>query len=139
MSSTSAITAKITAVEASVQYAATTACAMPISSPAAMAPSRLPSPPSATTTKAMPSMSTPIPGERPRIGAVSAPAMPARKAPRAKATVKSLWMSMPRSETISLFSMPARMIAPYLVFSRNNQVRRTRRPAITITNSRYFG
>src|SRR5262249_34274965 len=38
MRSTSAITAKITAVEASVQYAATTACATPISRPAAMAP-----------------------------------------------------------------------------------------------------
>src|SRR5207253_6112413 len=86
--STAAITAKITAVEASVQYAATTACATPIRSPAAMAPSRLPRPPSATTTKAMPSMSTPMPGERPRIGAVRAPAMPARYAPSAKATVK---------------------------------------------------
>src|SRR5205085_5192257 len=77
-SRTSAMTAKITAVEASVQYAATTACAMPIKRPAAIAPSRLPKPPSATTTKAIPSMSTPMPGERPRIGAVSAPAMPAR-------------------------------------------------------------
>src|SRR6185436_18876627 len=139
ISSTSAITAKITAVDASVQYAATTACATPISNPAAMAPSRLPSPPSATTTNAMPSMSTPMPGDSPRIGAVSAPAMPARNAPRAKATVKSLWMSMPSSETISLFSMPARMIAPYLVLSKNSQVSRTSRPAITITNRRYFG
>ena len=57
-------------------------------------------------------MSTPMPGDRPRIGAVSAPAMPARNAPIANATVNRLWMSMPSSDTISLFSMPARMIAP---------------------------
>src|SRR4029077_13821382 len=62
-SSTTAITAKITAVDASIQSAGTTACATPIRMPAAMAPNRLPRPPRATTTKAMPSMSTPMPGD----------------------------------------------------------------------------
>ncbi len=113
--------------------------ATPIIRPAAIAPRRFPRPPSATTTNAMPSMSTPMLGESPRMGAVSAPAIPARYAPRAKATVKRRWMSMPSSETISLFSMPARMMAPYRVFSRKSQVRSTRTPAITMTKRRYLG
>src|SRR5574341_1646832 len=107
-----AITAKITACDASVQCPATIACATPMIRPAAIAPRRLPRPPSATTTKAMPSMSAPICGLRPRIGAVRAPAIPARNAPSANAAVKRLWISIPSSDTISLFSIPARMIAP---------------------------
>jgi hypothetical protein len=77
------MTAKMTATEASGQTRATRLWARPTSSPATMEPSRLPSPASATTTKAMPSMSTPIQGFSPRIGAVSAPATPASTDPRA--------------------------------------------------------
>ncbi len=106
------MTAKITATEASGHTSATRLCATPTSRPATMEPSRLPSPASATTTNAMPSMSTPIHGLSPRIGAVRAPATPASTQPSAKAAVKSRWMSMPRRETISLSSMPARMMAP---------------------------
>src|SRR5499426_2747449 len=109
---TPAMTAKITATEASGHTRATRLCARPTRRPATMEPSRLPSPASATTTKAMPSMSTPIHGFNPRMGAVRAPAIPARTQPRAKAAVKRRWMSMPRRATISLSSMPARMIAP---------------------------
>src|SRR2546428_4617193 len=111
-SSTAAMTAKMTATEASGQTSATRLWATPRSSPATMEPSRLPSPASATTTKATPSMSTPIHGFSPRIGAVSAPATPASTHPSAKAAVKRRWMAVPSSDTISLSSMPARMMAP---------------------------
>src|SRR2546430_5676833 len=111
-SSTTVMTPKMTATEASGQTSATRLWATPTSRPATIEPNKLPSPASATTTKAMPSMSTPIHGFSPRIGAVSAPAIPARTQPSAKAAVKRRWMSMPRRETISLSSMPARMMAP---------------------------
>ena len=106
------MTAKMTATEASGQNRATRLWATPTRSPAAMDPRRFPSPARATTTKAMPSMSTPMRGLSPRMGAVRAPAIPASTQPRAKAAVKRRWMSMPRRATISLSSMPARMIAP---------------------------
>ena len=79
----------------------------------------LPNPATTTTTKQIGNISRPIDGVSPIIGAERAPAKPAKYAPRPNVYRNTTLTLMPRTLTISLFSIPARKIAPKLVFVRN--------------------
>src|SRR2546423_314692 len=95
----------------------------PTSRLARKAPFTLPRPPTVTTTKARSATSKSAPGKRPSSGPPSTPPSAASAAPMPNTTVKTSGMLMPMPRTISSSSIPARMIAPKRVRSRNNQSR----------------
>src|SRR5687768_13450116 len=108
----------------------------PMSSPATMAPGRLPMPPTTTTTNDSITVVTPISAYTLRIGPARMPARPASALPMPKTSSHTRRRSIPRARTISGSREPPRMTSPTLVRSRKSQSPTSTRAVMTMTKSR---
>jgi hypothetical protein len=99
----------------------------------------LPSPPTITTTRANRRISVSAPGRIVRRPAAIIPATPASTAPTTNIAANTRSMLIPRAETISRSSTPARRTAPIRVRCWTSASTTPTTIANPMTNSRYVG